>query len=74
MLLLVYALVFCLQGMWDLSSQPGIEPALPALESEVLIITGPPSWKHLNINNYLKFQRTGIYSEIHDVIKFPRAA
>ena len=27
--------------MWDLSSQPGIEPVPPALEGEVLT-TGPP--------------------------------
>ena len=40
-LLLFYVLVFWPQGMWDLSSRPGIEPASPALEGEVLT-TGPP--------------------------------
>ena len=29
------------QGMWDLSSQPGTEPTLPALEGEVLAIGLP---------------------------------
>ena len=40
-LLLFYVLFFWLQGMWDLSPRPGIEPTPPALESEVLT-TGPP--------------------------------
>ena len=42
-----YVLVFWSRGMWALSSlQPGIEPAPPALEDEVLT-TGPPG-KSLN--------------------------
>ena len=36
---------FLLQGMWDPSSQPGIEPTSPALEGEVLT-TGPPGKSH----------------------------
>ena len=40
-LLLFYVLVFWPQGMWNLSSPPGIKPAPPALEGEVLT-TGPP--------------------------------
>ena len=34
-LLLFHVLVFWPQGMWDLSSQPGIKPAPFALEGEV---------------------------------------
>ena len=40
-LLLFYVLVFWPQGMWLLGPRPGIEPAPPALEGEVLT-TGPP--------------------------------
>ena len=42
-LLLFYVLFFFFWpwGMWDLSPQPGIEPALPAVEGEVST-TGPP--------------------------------
>ena len=38
--ILFYVLDFWGQGRWDLSSQPGIEPATLALEGEVLT-TGP---------------------------------
>jgi len=36
-LLLLYVFVFGPRGMRDLSSQPGIEPASPALEDKILI-------------------------------------
>ena len=49
-LLLYYVLVFWLQGMWDLSSLPGIEHASLALEGEVLT-TGSPG-KSLEIINF----------------------
>ena len=49
-LLLYYVLVFWLQGMWDLSSLPGIEHASLALEGEVLT-TGWPG-KSLEIINF----------------------
>ena len=38
---LFHVLFFWLQGMWDLSSQPGTEPTFPALEGDILT-TGPP--------------------------------
>ena len=41
MLVLFYILIFWLGGMWDLSSQPGIEPTSLTLEGRVLT-TGPP--------------------------------
>ena len=41
MLVLFYVLIFWLGGIWDLSSQPGIEPTPLALEGGVLT-TGPP--------------------------------
>ena len=40
-LLVFHVLFFWLQGMWDLSSQPGTEPTFPALEGDILT-TGPP--------------------------------
>ena len=40
-LLLFYVLVLWLQGMWDLRSPPGIKPAPPALEGEI-VTTGLP--------------------------------
>ena len=40
-LLLFYILAFWPQSMWDLSSQPGIEPTPPALEGGILT-TGLP--------------------------------
>ena len=40
-LLMLYDSVFWLQGVWDFSAPPGMEPAPLALEGEVLI-TGPP--------------------------------
>ena len=41
--------------MWDFSSQPGIEPAPPALEGKILTI-GPPrkSLAVLYLNMYLR--------------------
>ena len=35
-LFLFYVSVFWPGGMWDLSSQPGVEPIRPTLEGEVL--------------------------------------
>ena len=44
-------------SMWDLSSQPGIEPGSPALEGE-FFITGPPgkSWggEFIALNAYIR--------------------
>ena len=40
-ILLLFYVFFWLRSMWDLSSQPGIELAPPALEGKVLT-TGPP--------------------------------
>ena len=52
--LLFYVLVFWPWGMWDLSTQPGIEHAPPALEGEVLT-TGWPR-KHAKLENLQKIQ------------------
>ena len=51
--ILFYVLDFWGQGRWDLSSQPGIEPATLALEGEVLT-TGPAGKSLSGLSNSSK--------------------
>ena len=78
-LLLLYVLFFGYETYGILAAQPGIEPASPALEDEVLT-TGPPGLSHnmtltntmLGAGGEMDTQRTTVKISIY--IKFKKQA
>ena len=59
-------LLFCLLAFWQeaweiLAPRPGIEPAPPALEGEILT-TGPPGNPALNINSFYTSVKCSLFS------------